>query len=248
MMQDIAIVVPVRLAATRFPGKPLYKIRGKPLILWTGERITEQAPDFPLYFAVEDESVAILLEGWGFDVVRTSNNHSSGTDRIAEANETIRAKHIINVQGDEPTVTGKQIKALGDLIRGEPVMGTLATPFLTEEDFCDSDKVKVVIDSNHNALYFSRAPIPFSRQQRGRLDVNWLRENHCFWHLGMYAYTADFLQLFQELPRGCLEMIEMLEQLRALENGFKVAVGITDQATIGIDTPEDAASFERYLD
>ena len=248
MTQDIAIVVPVRLAAVRFPGKPLYEIKGKPLILWTGERVAEQAPDLPLYFAAEDESVAILLEERGFDVIRTSKNHSSGTDRIAEANETIRARYIINVQGDEPTVTERQIKALADLVRGEAVMGTLATPFLAEEDFRDPNKVKVVVDANRHALYFSRSPIPFARQRHGYVDADWLQKNDCFWHLGMYAYKADFLRLFRKLPRGQLETIEMLEQLRALENGYKVAVGLTDQPTIGIDTPEDAAAFERYLD
>ncbi len=248
MTQDIAIVVPVRLAASRFPGKPLYEIKGKPLILWTGERIAEQVPDLPLFFAAEDQIVATVLENRGFDVIRTSKEHPSGTDRIAEANESIRAEFIINVQGDEPTVTGQQINMLADLIRGEADMTTLATPFLTEEDFRDPDKVKVVVDANHQALYFSRSPIPFAREHRGFVDADWLRQNHCFWHLGMYSYKADFLRLFQRLPRGRLEAIEMLEQLRALENGYKVAVGLTEQRTIGIDTPEDAAAFERFLD
>ena len=246
-MQELSIVVPVRLASSRFPRKPLFEILGKPLVLWTAERIVDQVPEFPLYFAVEDTIVYKLLESNGFRVILTKAGHPSGTDRIAEANETIGAEYVINVQGDEPLITGRQIRDLEELIRGPADMATLATRFGKEEDLRDPDKVKVVLDSESRALYFSRAPIPFARGHRGYVDARWLEENECYWHLGVYAYSASFLKEFGTLPRGRLERIEMLEQLRALEHGYEIRVGICQERTIGIDSIEDAAEFERTL-
>ena len=247
-MQEIAIVVPVRLASSRFPGKPLFEIKGRPLILWTAQRIADEAPELPLFFAVEDDEVSKLLETNGYRVISTASDHPSGTDRIAEANEEIGADYVINVQGDEPMISARQILTLQELILDSADMATLASPFRKEEDFRDPDKVKVVLDSSNHALYFSRSPIPFAREHRGYVDANWLKENHCYWHLGIYAYSASFLKQFKNMPRGRLEQIEMLEQLRALENGITIVVGITAERTIGIDSLEDAAQFERFLE
>lgn len=246
-MQELSIIVPVRLESSRFPHKPLFKIRGKPLILWTAERIVEQVPELPLYFAVEDPTVYKLLDSNGFQVILTKSSHPTGTDRIAEANETIGAEYVINVQGDEPLITGPQIRVLEELIRGPADMATLATRFGKEEDLRDPDKVKVVLDKESRALYFSRAPIPFARGHRGYVDARWLEGNECYWHLGVYAYTASFLKEYGTLPQGRLERVEMLEQLRALEHGYEIRVGICQERTIGIDSIGDAAEFEKIL-
>ena len=242
-----SIIVPARLAATRFPSKLLHEVRGKPIILWTAERIRTVAPEFPLYFAVDDDALERCLSEAGFTAIRTCAEHPSGTDRLAEANAAIGAPAVINVQGDEPLVTGEQIRALAAGLKGEAAIATLAVPFVRPQDFANTNQVKVVRDREGYALYFSRSSMPFARDTRGEVDAAWLAQNHCYRHLGLYAYKADFLSAFSGLEPGLLEQIEKLEQLRAMEHGYRIHVGITDQATIGIDTPEDIAEFEACL-
>lgn len=242
-----SIIVPARLASTRFPEKLLYKVRGKPIILWTAERIQSVAPEFPLYFAVDDTALARCLEGAGFQVVMTRTDHPSGTDRLAEANAQVGAEAVINVQGDEPLVTGAQIRALANGLSGDAAMSTLAIPFTEVADFMNPNQVKVVRDYNGYALYFSRAPIPFARECKGAVDAAWLGAHTCYRHLGLYAYRAEFLSAFSTLEPGFLEQVEKLEQLRAMEHGYRIHVGITDQPTIGIDALDDIAAFEAAL-
>jgi 3-deoxy-manno-octulosonate cytidylyltransferase (CMP-KDO synthetase) len=242
-----AIIVPTRLASTRFPRKLLHPVQGKPIILWTAERISKVAPEFPLFFAVDDAELEDCLGGAGYNTVMTRRDHPSGTDRIAEANATISAASVINVQGDEPRVTGEQIRALAAGLEGGAAMSTLAVRFDRPEDFANPNQVKVVRDRAGHALYFSRSPIPFARDQKDQVDVAWLAANPVYRHLGLYAYTADFLAAFSGLEPGFLEGIEKLEQLRAMEHGYRIHVGITDQPTVGIDTPEDIAAFEAAL-
>lgn len=247
-MTKTAIIVPARLASTRFPRKLLHPIRGKPLIIWVAERIVSQVPDVPLHFAVDDDELLWAVTSSGYRAVLTSPKHTSGTDRLAEANASIGADFVINVQADEPLVTADQIETLSRLItRGCP-MATLAIPFERPEDFANPNQVKVVVGRTGEALYFSRAPIPFARDFGGQVDAAWLRDHQTYRHLGLYAYRADFLQDFSRMPPGRLEAIEKLEQLRVLENGHRIAVGFTDQPTIGVDTPADALEFERALD
>jgi len=247
-MTKTAIIVPARLASTRFPRKLLHPIRGKPLIIWVAERIASQVPGVPLHFAVDDDELLWAISSCGYRGVLTSPTHTSGTDRLAEANATIGADFVINVQADEPLVTAEQIEMLGSLItRGCP-MATLAIPFERPEDFANPNQVKVVVGRTGEALYFSRSPIPYARDLAGRVDAAWLREHQTYRHLGLYAYRGDFLQEFSRMAPGRLEEIEKLEQLRVLENGHRIAVGFTDQATIGVDTPADAIEFERALD
>jgi 3-deoxy-manno-octulosonate cytidylyltransferase (CMP-KDO synthetase) len=248
MSKTTAIIVPARLAASRFPGKLLHEIRGKPLIIWTAERIRAEAPEFPLYFAVDDPSLQTCLEGGGYNVVRTRADHASGTDRLAEANAAIGASTVINVQGDEPLVTGAQIRALADGLAREAAMATLAVPFRRAVDFANPNQVKVVRGRDGCALYFSRAAIPYWREGAGAVDATWLEQHAVFRHLGLYAYRADFLSAFADLEPGFLEQVEKLEQLRALEHGCRIYVGVTDEATVGIDTPEDCDAFEAALD
>jgi 3-deoxy-manno-octulosonate cytidylyltransferase (CMP-KDO synthetase) len=244
-----AIIVPCRLESTRFPRKLLHKVRGKPLVLWVAERIRAEAPEFPCWFAVDDPLLAAPLEAAGFRTVPTRVEHVSGTDRIAEANRRVRAERVINVQADEPLVTGAQIRRLGELIAGPASMATLATPFRRAEDFLNPNQVKVVFapDGGRRALYFSRAPMPYARDIGGRVDDAWVSANPCYKHLGLYAYQAELLERFAGLPAGRYERIEKLEQLRVLENGYDIACDVTKDPGLGVDTPEDAVKFEAAL-
>jgi 3-deoxy-manno-octulosonate cytidylyltransferase (CMP-KDO synthetase) len=242
-----AIIVPCRLESTRFPRKLLHEIKGKPLVVWVAERITQQAPQFPLWFAVDDERLATPLKAKGFQTVLTGAQHQSGTDRIAEANEKIAADYVINVQADEPLVSAAQISSLAEMIAGPVPMATLATRFTRIVDFYNPNQVKVVLRQDGRALYFSRSRLPFSRDLGLTIDDAWLAANPCYKHLGLYAYHADLLRKFAKLPLGRLEQIEKLEQLRVLENGYDIRVGLTEDPTIGVDTPDDAKKFEEWL-
>ena len=243
-----SIICPARVRSQRFPRKVFYEVRGKPIILWTAERIRSVAPEFPLYFAVDSAELVECLTRAGFEAILTDPEHPSSTDRLAEANATIGAEAVINVQGDEPLVTGAQIRALATSLENEQaVMSTLATPFTELADFNDPNQVKVVCDHKGYALYFSRAPIPYDRASGGRPDVTALANQHCYRHLGLYAYRAQFLQDFVALKPGLHEQTEKLEQLRALENGYRIHLALTDEPSVGIDTLEDVARFEAEL-
>jgi 3-deoxy-manno-octulosonate cytidylyltransferase (CMP-KDO synthetase) len=258
-MPAFAIIVPCRLESTRFPRKLLHPIKGKPLVLWVADRITAQAPDYPLWFAVDHELLGECLEGAGFRAIMTDAGHQSGTDRLAEANRTVRASYVLNVQADEPLVTGAQLQALARLIQGDCPVATLCTPFRRIVDFYNTNQVKVVMSSSsakasedrqteRRALYFSRSRMPYSRDLGLTIDDAWVASNPCFKHLGLYAYKADFLEKFVRMPPGRLEQIEKLEQLRVLENGYPIAIDVTEDPTIGVDTPEDAKKFEQLLE
>jgi 3-deoxy-manno-octulosonate cytidylyltransferase (CMP-KDO synthetase) len=247
-MPAFALIVPCRLESTRFPRKLLHPIRGKPLVLWVAERISAEAADFPLWFAVDHPLLAECIEGAGFRAIMTDASHPSGTDRLAEANRTVRASYVINVQADEPLVSGGQIRTLARLIQGEAPMATLCSRFTRAEDFYNPNQVKVVrAPAADRALYFSRSPIPYARDSGGKVDDAWLATNPCYKHLGLYAYKGDFLEKFVRMAPGKLEQIEKLEQLRVLENGYPIAIDVTGDPTIGVDTAEDAERFERAL-
>jgi 3-deoxy-manno-octulosonate cytidylyltransferase (CMP-KDO synthetase) len=225
----------------------LHEIKGKPLLCWVAERIARVAPDFDLWFAVDDPLLAGCLAPGGHRTVMTRVDHASGTDRIAEANRTVRADHVINVQADEPLVSAEQIRLLAKLIAGPAEMATLATRFTSAADFRNPNQVKVVCDRDGRALYFSRSAIPYPRDLGGGPDDAWVAANPCYKHLGLYAYKSAFLEDFAGLPQGRLEAIERLEQLRVIESGRGIAVGFTAEPTIGVDTPEDAMRFEELL-
>ncbi len=232
----------------RFPRKLLHKIKGRPLVLWVAERIAREAPEFPLWFAVDHPLLGDCLTAAGFRALMTSGSHQSGTDRIAEANRTVQADRVINVQADEPLVSAGQLRTLATLLSEGVPMATLATPFTRAADFGNPNQVKVVLaPARKRALYFSRSPIPFARDRGGVVDDAWVAMNPCFKHLGLYGYSAELLNRFASLPVGRLEQIEKLEQLRVLENGFEIACDLTADPTIGVDTPEDAVKFEAWL-
>ena len=246
-MPALAVIVPCRLESTRFPRKLLHVIKGKQLVLWVAERITAQAPDFPLWFAVDHPLLAECIEGAGFRAILTDERHPSGTDRLAEANRTVRASYVLNVQADEPLVSAGQLQALARLIQGDAPMATLCTPFKRAEDFANPNQVKVVKNDAGRALYFSRSPMPYARDFGGKVDDAWVAANPCYKHLGLYAYKSDFLEKFVRMQPGKLEQIERLEQLRVLENGYPIAIDVTEDPTIGVDTAEDAERFEQAL-
>lgn len=249
-MPTFAVIVPCRLESTRFPSKLLHQIKGKPLLRWVAERIKAQAPEIPVWFAVDHPLLAECVEGAGFKAIMTDASHQSGTDRIAQANRTVRASHVINVQADEPLVSGGQLRALAKLIQGDCPMATLCTPFKRAVDFDNPNQVKVVATRSGagRALYFSRSRMPYPRDLNGRVDDAWVAANPCFKHLGLYAYQAEFLETYAKLAPGRLEQIEKLEQLRVLENGYPIAIDVTEDPTIGVDTPEDAVKFEQVLE
>jgi 3-deoxy-manno-octulosonate cytidylyltransferase (CMP-KDO synthetase) len=232
------IIVPALLESVRFPRKLLADAGGKPLILRTAERLRKEVPEYEVFFAVDGDELAQLLQKEGYSILLTDPDLSSGTDRIAQANRSLRRKSILNVQADEPMVERGHILALGSALNKEGAsMATLAAPFESEEDFSDPNQVKVVLDQEGYAIYFSRAPIP---HQRDRNEEGWGgREPFALKHLGMYGYESSFLESFSTWDQGFLERIERLEQLRALEHGCRIGVSIVGKATMGVDLPRD---------
>lgn len=234
-------VIPARYASTRFPGKPLANETGKYLIQHVYEQVRGARSIAEVIVATDDPRICEAVESFGGRVVMTRADHPSGTDRVAEAAEALDADVIVNVQGDEPEIEPESIDRLVALLAEETdvQIGTLACPFAADADPADPNAVKVVLDARNRALYFSRALIPYPRDAKGQPDApsQWLL------HIGIYAYRRKFLLQLAKLPQTPLEQREKLEQLRALEHGFPIAVALIKQAAVGIDTPEDYAAF-----
>lgn len=235
------IVIPVRYGATRFPGKSLARIGGRPMIQWVWEaasrsRLTEQ-----VLVATDDDRIADVAAKFGADVIMTKKSHRSGTDRMAEVADKISAQLYVNVQGDEPLLSPT---AVDDLIRAmmespRVPIGTLAHRIESEAEWRSPEVVKVVCNRHHEALYFSRSPLPFQRAFDGKTRL--LR------HVGIYAFRARALATFVSLKPSPLEIAESLEQLRALEHGMAIQVIETKYRCLGVDTPADLARVERVL-
>jgi 3-deoxy-manno-octulosonate cytidylyltransferase (CMP-KDO synthetase) len=241
-MNAVAII-PARYASTRFPGKPLLRETGKYLIQHVYEQVSRARSLAEVIVATDDERIAEAVRSFHGRVVMTRSDHPSGTDRVAEVACGLDAEIIVNVQGDEPEIEPGNIDKLVSLLAGDTAVqiGTLACPFPSAADPTDPNAVKVVLDSRGRALYFSRSLIPYPRDTAGRPTV----PAHWLLHLGIYAYRRAFLLELAKLPPTPLEQREKLEQLRTLENGHAIAVGIVEKAAIGIDTPEDYAVFVR---
>jgi len=230
----VAAVIPARYASTRLPGKPLLARTGKPLIQHVYEQVRKCGDLDRIVVATDDERIAAAVRGFGGEVAMTSPLHQTGTDRIAEAARGIDCARVVNVQGDEPEIDPGLISTLVGLLDNGAEMATLATPFSNPPDAMISSRVKVVIDRHHNALYFSRSRIPYANGV----------QTPALLHLGIYAYTKSFLMRFVALESTALEQSERLEQLRALEHGYKIKVGIVKVPSAGgIDTPEDYEAF-----
>ena len=243
-----SIIVPARLASHRFPEKLLAPINGFPLILHTARNLKKEAPEFEVFFAVDGEKIGKVLRDDGHQVILTDPDLSSGTDRIAFANETLGRKFIINVQADEPMVQREHIMSLvASLQDSSSPMATLATPFDNFQDYQDPNKVKVVLNQKSCALYFSRLPIPYVRDSKAGDDFSELDPTPLK-HLGMYGYEQNFLREFSNSTPGKLEKLEKLEQLRALEMGYPIKVSIVAEDTIGVDLPEDLLKISAQIE
>jgi 3-deoxy-manno-octulosonate cytidylyltransferase (CMP-KDO synthetase) len=241
-------IIPARYASSRFPGKPLAMIGGKMMI----ERVWNQVSKVldKVLVATDDQRIVDAVKGFGGNVVMTSVNHRSGTDRCREAYEKAGDGEdvIINIQGDEPFIQEQQLQAIMSCFDDPTTqIATLVRPFDENrpiQELIDPNTPKVVLDKNHNALYFSRSVIPYVRKAE---ETDWPKRTAYYTHVGMYAYRAKVLAEITNLEQSQLELAESLEQLRWLENGYKIKAGITDCATIGIDTPADIENAEKLL-
>ena len=245
----VTVVIPARYASTRFPGKPLADLCGKPMIQWVYERSSGCDLVDRVVVATDDRRIADAVSGFGGESVMTRADHPTGTDRLAEVARQLEDDLVVNVQGDEPLIDPAMIEAAVAPLLADPSipMGTLKTPLASLEEYLNPNVVKVVTDLQGFALYFSRAPIPFPRDFVADIDARW-EELATAKHIGLYVYRRDFLLEYPGLPVTPLEKQESLEQLRALEHGFRIRVAQTQLAGQGVDTPEDLERVRTVLD
>lgn len=241
-------IIPARYASQRFPGKPLAILGGKTVIQRVYEQVKKVLED--VYVATDDDRIFKTVEGFGGKAVMTSTRHKSGTDRIEEAVQKLGADYdvVINIQGDEPFIHESQIKALCACFDdANTQIATLGKPFTAEqgaEALENPNSPKIVVDNNGYAMYFSRSVIPYLRNvDRSK----WIGSFPYLKHIGLYAYRREVLHEVTMLPQSSLEIAESLEQLRWLQNGYKIKVGTTDVETVGIDTPADLHRAEKFL-
>jgi 3-deoxy-manno-octulosonate cytidylyltransferase (CMP-KDO synthetase) len=245
------VVIPARYASTRFPGKVIVPLKGKPLLQYPYEAAMAAKFVTETVVATDSEKVLEVAQGFGARVVMTSPEHPSGTDRVAEVAFCMDVDIVVNLQADEPLIRPEMIDAVIKLLVEDPKaqMGTLAKETTKIEEVFDPNVVKVVIDHRSYALYFSRAPIPF---QRDLYSYNQpltyeTKEAKALKHIGIYSYRKEALHRLTKLPQSPPEQAEKLEQLRALYNGIPIKVALTSHDTIGVDTPEDLRRLEKLL-
>ncbi|MBQ8957791.1 MAG: 3-deoxy-manno-octulosonate cytidylyltransferase [Bacteroidales bacterium] len=238
-------IIPARYASTRFPGKPLALIKGKPMIQCVCEQAWKSKLD-AVVVATDDVRIADAVMAFGGQYVMTSPNHRSGTDRCREALDLLDEKYdaVVNIQGDEPFIDPRQINLLIDLVlREDTMLASLAKKMDDEDELFNPNAVKVVMDREGKALYFSRNPIPFMQN----VDKDqWLGTGSYYKHIGAYAYKAQTLRQIAGLEPTSLEISESLEQLRWLENGLSIRMAVADSENVSIDTPSDLEKAERY--
>lgn len=240
-------IIPARYASTRFPGKPLADIHGKPMIRRVYEQSAMAHRLDSVVVATDDKRIAEAVRSFGGNVVMTSATHQSGTDRCREALDIVGGTFdaVVNIQGDEPFIHPSQIDQLAEMLINTNVpIATLVRRIDVAAELFNPNIVKVVQSSQGRALYFSRHPIPFQRQYE---TAEWIENYPYLAHVGLYAYRAEALQSIACLPPSMLEMAESLEQLRWLENGFSIGLGITEKQNIGIDTPEDLKKIANFF-
>lgn len=242
---DVIGIIPARYGAMRFEGKLLADLCGKPVIQHTWENAKKSRSIEDLLIATDDKRIYNTAKGFGAKAVYTSKAHKSGSDRLTEVASQFEAKIIVNIQADEPLLHPSMIDNIVDpLLRDKDIqMTTLCHKIESEHELFDRNTVKVVLDRKGFALYFSRAAIPY----KPRSIHNGNRISNCYKHIGLYAYTRDFLFTLKSLPQSTLEKIEKLEQLRVIENGYKIKVVETKYDTVGIDTPEDLARARELI-
>lgn len=241
-------IIPARYASSRFPGKPLADIGGMTMIERVYRQVSKELDE--VYVATDDSRIYDAVKAFGGNVVMTSTEHRSGTDRVNEAFHKIdtQANIIINIQGDEPFVAPEQIAEIKRCFEDESTqIATLARKYDVAGGFegvFDPNKVKVIFDHSGNAIYFSRAILPYVRNYKWQ---EWLEHRDFYIHVGMYAYRGEVLQELTSLPQSSLEIAESLEQLRWIENGYRIKVALTTQPTVGIDTPEDLEAAKKLF-
>lgn len=243
-----AAIIPARYASTRFPGKPLAVLGGKPVII----RVCEQAKKVfdHVFVATDDARIFDAVKEGGFIPIMTREDHKSGTDRCYEAfiKCGVKVDVVVNIQGDEPFIQPSQLQTIKSLFDSKDTdIATLVKPFAPDTPFdkvANPNSPKVVVDDNWNALYFSRSVIPYLR---GIPEAEWPARHTYYKHIGLYAFRADVMEAVTRLPQAPLEKAESLEQLRWLSAGYRIKVGVTDVETIGIDTPDDLSAAELFL-
>lgn len=234
-------IIPARFASTRFPGKPLAEISGKPMIQWVYERTLKVFEH--VYVATDDVRIQKSVESFGGKVAMTSTSHQSGTDRCAEALDNIerltnsKFDIVVNIQGDEPFIQPEQLKKVANCFNNPSIqIATLVKQFSSTDDIFNANTPKVILNKKDEAIYFSRSVIPFIRSKE---KSEWQGSHPFFKHIGLYAYRCDILREITKLAQSPLELAESLEQLRWIENGYRIQVEKTDMETLAVDTPED---------
>jgi 3-deoxy-manno-octulosonate cytidylyltransferase (CMP-KDO synthetase) len=239
----VVIVIPARYGSTRLPGKPLAILAGQPMIQRVYERakLAERADE--VLVATDDERIVKAVEGFGGKARMTRSDHRTGTERVAEVAAHVEGDVFVNVQGDEPLLDPVAVDTAIDALLQEPIaaIATVATPIKVPADIMDPNVVKTVLDFDDNGIYFSRAPIPWVRGRDTKIQVRHLK------HLGLYVFQRDALLEYPTLPQGELERIEQLEQLRWLENGWKIRVAEVEHDAVSVDVPEDVSRVEKLL-
>jgi 3-deoxy-manno-octulosonate cytidylyltransferase (CMP-KDO synthetase) len=239
----VVVVIPARYGSTRLPGKPLVSLAGKPMIQRVYERAKLAQRAHQVIVATDDERIVKAVVAFGGEARVTRSDHRSGTERVAEVAAHVAGDVFVNVQGDEPLLDPAAVDTAVDALLEEPqaAIATVATPLKTAADILDPNVVKAVLDFDGNALYFSRAPIPWVRDTSGKIQVRHLK------HLGLYVFQRDTLLEYPTLPQGELERIEQLEQLRWMENGWKIRVAEVAHDAVSVDVPQDVARVEKLL-
>lgn len=237
--KKIIAIIPARYQSSRFPGKPLSLILGKPMIQWVYERVSSLSHITEVYVATDEQRIFDVVETFGGKAIMTGEC-TCGTDRVYQACKDIDADIILNIQGDEPMIKTEMIEDLISAFNDSEVkMATLKKEIISESDINNPNIAKLITDENSNAVYFSRSTIPYNRD--GRDDIKYYK------HIGVYGYTKEFLKTFVNLPQSSLEKAEQLEQLRAIENGYKIRVIETKYQSIGVDLPEHVAIVEEEI-
>ena len=240
---QVVIIIPSRYGSTRLPAKPLVSIAGKPMVQHVYERAKQSQTAQRVIVATDDERIMDAVKGFGGEALMTRTDHRTGTERIAEVAAHEKGDVFVNVQGDEPLIDPVAIDTAVAALLEEPAaqIATVATPIRHAGDIMDPNVVKTVLDFDSNGLYFSRAPIPWVRDTRQKIHVKYWK------HLGLYVFQRDALLEYPTLPQGELEKIEQLEQLRWLENGWRIRVAEVEHDAVSVDVPEDVARVEKLL-
>jgi 3-deoxy-manno-octulosonate cytidylyltransferase (CMP-KDO synthetase) len=256
-------IIPARYGSTRFPGKPLALLAGKPMVQWVYERAAQAELLNEVIVATDDQRIFDAVKKFGDRVVMTRSDHPSGSDRIAEVATKSDAEIIVNIQGDEPLIEPAAIDLGVKILLDHPAaqVGTLVRPIRDAADLRNPNVVKVALGQDHTALYFSRSPIPFCRglrrdlgelgraaqSSRAQTEAEWLLQHTYYKHIGLYIFRREMLLQFVKWPMGILERVESLEQLRLLEHGVKIHVAVTAYEARGVDTKEDLEMLNREL-